>query len=68
MTHTKICFKGVPEEREIKEQRIYLKKIIAENFPKLGRRQISKSWKHRVPNKTDPKRSTPSKIVIKWKN
>lgn len=36
-----------------------------ENFPDLKKKQISKYRKHTVPNKMNPKRSTPRNFIIK---
>ena len=38
---------------------------MAENIPNLGRKWISSSGNHRVPNTMNPKRPTPRHIVIK---
>ena len=44
----------------------YLKKIMKENFPNLAKEiDIQVQKPQRVPNKLDPKRTTPRHIVIK---
>ena len=43
-----------------------MKKIIKENFPNLGKEvDIQVQEAQRVPNKLDPKRTTPKYIIIK---
>ena len=63
--HTSIIW--VPE-REEKEQEIedLFEKIMMENFPNLVKgidKQAQEVW--RVPNKINPKRTTPGYIIIK---
>ena len=58
---------GVSEgkERE-KEAKNLSEDIIAENFPNLGKEtNIQAEDSQRIPNKLDPKRTTPRHIVIK---
>ena len=54
---------GEEEEQEIED---FLKKIMKENFPNLVKEidvQVQEAQK--VPNKLDPRRSTPRHIIIK---
>ncbi|KAI5933824.1 LINE-1 retrotransposable element ORF1 protein [Manis javanica] len=58
---------GVPEEEE-REKGIesVFEEIIAENFPKLGEEIIDQTTEvHRTPNRKDPRRTTPRRIIIK---
>ena len=57
--HTKIHIIGVPkgEEREKGAENLF-EKIIAENFPNLGKETDIQVQEYRVPNKMNPKRST----------
>ena len=43
---------------ERKGKKAYMKKIMTENFPHLGKKQTSGSRKPRVTNKMNPKRLT----------
>ena len=57
------CQKGEEEEQEIKN---LLEKVMKENFPNLAKEidtQIQEAQK--VPNKLDPKKTTPRHIIIK---
>ena len=56
----------MPEGEEEREIENLFEKIMKENFPNLAKEidiQIQES--QRVPNKLDPKRSTPRHIIIK---
>ena len=55
-------------EREVEEQEIenLFEKIMKENFPNLVKKtDIQVQEAQRVPNKLDPKRTTPRHIIIK---
>ena len=58
---------GVPEEEDKKKSHEkILKEIIAENFPKMGKKiatQVQET--QRVPNKINPRQNTPRHILIK---
>ena len=65
--HTNIHIIGVPEgkEREKVPEKIF-EKIIAENFPNMGKEIINKVQEaQRVPGRINPRRNTPRHIVIK---
>ena len=54
---------GEKEEQEIEN---FFEKIIKENLPNLVKEiDIQVREAQRVPNKLDPKRTTPSQIIIK---
>ena len=54
------------EKRKSKKLKIYLKKIMKENFPNLVKEiHIQVQAAQRVPNKLDPKRATARHILIK---
>ena len=54
------------EKRKSKKLESYLKKIMKENFPDLVKNiGIQVQQAQRVPNKMNPKRSTPRYIIIK---
>ena len=55
---------GEEEEQEIEN---LFEKIMKENFPNLAKKnnQTYNSGKHRVPNKLEPKGTTPRHIIIK---
>ena len=55
---------GEEEEQEIEN---FLEKIMKENFPNLKEINIQVQEAQRVPNKLDPKRTTPLYIIIKDK-
>ena len=62
-----ICIIGVPEGEE-KEQEIgnVFERIMKENFPNLVKEiDVQVQEAQRVPNKLDPKRTTPRHIIIK---
>ena len=58
---------GMPEgEEEEQEIENIFEKIMRENFPNLAKEiYIQVQEAQRVPNKLDPKRSTPKHIIIK---
>ena len=54
------------ERRKSRKLKTYLKKIMKENFLNLVKEiDIQVQEAHRVPNKLDPKRTTPRHIIIK---
>ena len=56
----------MPEEEEEQEIENLLEKIMKENFPNLAKEiDIQVQEAQRVPNKLDPKRTTPRHIIIK---
>ena len=58
---------GILEEDREKGAENLFAEIIAENFPNMGKgTDIQIQEVQRVPNKINPKRSTPTHIVIKW--
>ena len=62
-----ICIRGVPEgeEREKGPEKIF-EEIIVENFPNMGKEIATQAQEvQRVPGRINPKRNTPSHIVIK---
>ena len=65
---TSVCIMGVLEEKD-KDQGIeknLSEKIMIENFPNLVKEiDIQVQEAQRVPNKLDPKRITPTHIIIK---
>ena len=64
---TNIWIIGVPEgEEEKQETENLFEKIMKENFPNLAKEiDIQVQEAQRVPNKLDPKRTTPRHIIIK---
>ena len=58
---------GVPEEEDKKKSHEkLLEEIIAENFPKMGKEMaIQVQETQRVPNRINPRRTTPRHILIK---
>ena len=64
---TNIRITGVPEgEEEEQEIENLFEKIMKENFPNLAKKIDTQVQKlQRVPNKLDPKRTTPKYIIIK---
>ena len=65
--HTNICIIGVPErEKREKELEKIFEKIIAENFPNMGK-EISNQVQEaqRVPGRINSRRNTPRHTVIK---
>ena len=65
--HTKICIIGIPdgEEREKRTKKIF-NKIIAENFPNMGKEIVNQVQEaQRVPGRINPRRNTPRHIVMK---
>ena len=58
---------GVPEgEEEEQESENLFEQIMKENFPNLAKElDIQIQEAQRVPNKMDPKRTTPRHIIIK---
>ena len=67
MKHSSILSIGVPEgEEEEQEIEKLFEKIMKENFPNLVKEiDIQVQEAQRVPNKMDPKRTTPRHIIIK---
>ena len=65
--HSNIQIIGVPEvEEEEKETENLFEKIMKEKFPNLAKEiDIQVQEAQRVPNKLDPKRTTPRYIIIK---
>ena len=65
--HTNIRIIGVPEgEKEEQEIENLFEKIMKENFPNLVKEtDIKVQEVQRIPNKTNPKRTTPRHIIIK---
>ena len=57
---------GVPEEEDKKKgHEKLLQKIIAENFPKMGKEIATQVHEtQRVPNRINPRRNTPRHILI----
>ena len=55
----------VPEEEEEQEIENLFEKIMKENFPNLKEIDIQVQEAQRIPNKIDPKRTTPRHIIIK---
>ena len=51
----------MPEEEEEQE----IENRMKENFPNLAKERDIQARKHRVPNKLDPKRTTPRHNIIK---
>ena len=65
--HTKICIVGFPdgEEREKGPKKIF-DKIIAENFPNMGKEIVNQVQEaQRVPGRINLRRNTPRHIVMK---
>ena len=58
---------GVPEEEDKKkDHEKILEEIIVENFPKMGKEEITQVQQtQRVPNRINPRRNTPRHILIK---
>ena len=58
---------GVPEEEDKKKgHEKILEEIIVENFPKMGKKIITKVQEtQRVPNRINPRQNTPRNILIK---
>ena len=65
--HTNIRIIGMPEgEEEEQEIENLFEKIMKENFPNLVKDiDIQVQEAQRIPNKLDPKRATPRRIIIK---
>ena len=62
--HCDIQITGVPEEEEQEIENLF-EKIMKENFPNLVKEiDIQVQEAQRVPNKLDPKRTTPRHIII----
>jgi len=64
---TNICIIGVPEGEETEKgpEKIF-EKIIAENFPNMGKEIVNQVQEvQRVPGRMNPKRNTSRHIVIK---
>ena len=68
MSHTRII--GVPEEEDKKkDHEKILEEIIVENFPKMEKEIITQVQEtQRVPKRINPRRYTPSHILIKLIN
>ena len=65
--HTKICIIGIPdgEEREKRTKKIF-NKIIAENFPNMGKEIVNQVQEaQRVPGRINPRRNTMRHTVNK---
>ena len=63
---TNIHITGVPEKERQRGVENLLEEIITENFPKLKREiDIEIQESQRVPNKMNPRRSTPWLIIMK---
>ena len=59
---------GVPEDDKKKGHEKILEEIIAENFPKMGKGRATQVQEtQRVPNRINPRQSTPRHILIKHK-
>ena len=57
---------GVPEEGKKKGREKILKKIIVENFPKMGKEIVTQVQEtQRVSNRINPRQNTPRYILIK---
>ena len=64
---------GVPEEERVQDTENLFEEIMSENFPHLVKeidflsfflsKKVQKA--HRIPNKRNPKRTTPRHIIIK---
>ena len=63
---TNICILGVPgEEREKGTEKIF-QEIKAENFPNIGKKQLTQIQEaQQVPYKINPRRNTPRHTIIK---
>ena len=55
---TNTCIIGVPEgeERETKDLRKYLKRLIAENFPNMGKAIVNQAQEAQSPRQDKPKK------------
>ena len=65
--HTNIRFIGVPEEEEKKKgsEKIF-EEIIVENVPNMGKEIVTQVQEaQRVPYRINPRKNTPSNILIK---
>ena len=58
-------YRSPRRRRESDRDKKIFEDIIAENFSNLERKQTSRSRKHRVPDRINPKKTTPKHIVIK---
>ena len=57
---------GVPEEEDRKKDHEKILEIIAENFPKMGKKIITQVQEtQRVPNRINPRRNIPRHIFVK---
>ena len=57
---------GVPEEEDKKKDNEKILEIIAENFPKMGKKIITQVQEtQRVPNRINPRRNIPRHIFVK---
>ena len=57
---------GIQEEDKKKDHEKILEEIIVENFPKMGKEIITQVQEtQRVPNRINPRRNTPRRILIK---
>ena len=68
LKHSNIQIIGVPEGEEQQQEIEHLfKQIMKENFPNLAKKIVFQEVQEaqRVPRKLDPKRNTPSYIIIK---
>ena len=64
--HPNIQIIGVPEEEDKKKgHEKLLEEIIAENFPKVGKKMVTQVQEtQRVPNRINPRQNTPRHILI----
>ena len=67
MEYNNICIMGIPEIKENKQgiENLFEEKV-TKNFPNLVSEKVTQVQEvQRVPNKLDPKKSTPRHIIIK---
>ena len=64
--HPNIQIIGVPEEEDKKKgHEKLLEEIIAENFPKVGKKMVTQVQEtQRVPNRINPRQNTPRHILV----
>ena len=66
MKYPNIRIIGVPEEDKKKDHEKILEKIIAENFPKMGKEIVTQIQEtQRVPITVYPRQNTPRHILLK---
>ena len=63
--HTNICLVGVLEGEGRKGEQNIFEDILVKNFPNLGKENIQVQESQRVPNRINPKRTTPRHIIVK---